>query len=915
MEYCYYELTTAPDFSLYKYSTLSETGPAGVLVQHRAFWRQINQWGKQFGGVIRFIYEYNPERSKGQQLKLVLRFDAPNQQARESISQIMKASVLAPYYPQMNEADDSALSKTIYAWKADLFKQERFIESSFNENKRFYTVSEWTTNQDARLYSAMKMMEVMKSHCAYCVNIYPVDYCDRLEKGLEYILPHLRELNSFKVKTGSNSVSSGGRDENAKRALDYYEDLEEQIANSPHFLLNITAFGQSESGTKQLLDAAASEAITTGNHSSYGEKFGNNIFAALSEGFTSWSDPAAEDTLLFLPHLFTLDEMVPYAVFPVLFPGENIEMPKETVPPPQGGMLIGTDEIGHEIYFPWKKLNKHAFLAGMPGSGKTNTMMYLVSEIYKSGIPVLVMEPAKKEYRVLSTLPGMEKISLFSPCSNSMFPIHLNPFEFPKRMKLADHINRLLDVFNGTFQLDPPMPMLLTEGIQNCYEELGWLPGMINIGELEYPTMSMLYSNIEKLLDKYKYAPEVKSNLQSILQVRIGSLLAREMGDIFDVKESTYGPEEWLSKSAIIELASLGTGPSNFLMLMLMTLIRETLDVQVYHPDEYGKPRHMIFLEEAHNLIANTSVQQPGSLDPKISATAFVTKMLAEVRALGEGIIIADQLPTAMAPEVVKNTSLKIGLRLTSQDERELLGSTMSADAVQMEKMGIFTPGYGLVSYEDLLKPFEMQIPEFKNDDSIDDNKILGEVLYNPNYHYNMQRSAVIIGKKYWEKHDSLKESTQRLFDNIPKIHSSWKENYELIEEETVRMERDSNYRASANATKIIAEKRDIQSQYDSLMDDWCKLTLEVLLYMGVTAVRRRKADTGNAISEEAKKTTIAAHNKWLDQIKPLYKRIRESRGDARTLAIKHSLKVNDQLENRLINQQKMIQKSWDQFI
>ena len=45
MEYSYYELNKAPDLSLNKYTSLSETGPAGVLVQHQAFWRQINQWG------------------------------------------------------------------------------------------------------------------------------------------------------------------------------------------------------------------------------------------------------------------------------------------------------------------------------------------------------------------------------------------------------------------------------------------------------------------------------------------------------------------------------------------------------------------------------------------------------------------------------------------------------------------------------------------------------------------------------------------------------------------------------------------------------------------------------------------------------------------------------------------------------
>ena len=909
MEYCYYELNTAPDFTLHKYATLSETGPSGVIVQHGAFWRQINQWGKLYHGVIHFIYEYNPARREGQRLRLVLRFDAPEQEAAESIRQIMKASVLAPYYDQLVETDERCLSDMEYRWQVNLFKQERFIDASFNENESFYTASEWTMSAEARLYSLMKMMEVMNAPTVYCASLYPGNYCDELERGLAYVLPHLRELNSFKVKTNSNSVSSGGRDENAKKALDYYEDLIDDISNSPHFLVNIQAYAQTETAAKQLLDAAASEAINTGNHALYGEPFGRSIFAGLSERFISWGDPKAEENLMFLPHLMTLSEVVPYAVLPVLYPGENIEMPKETVPPPQEGMLLGTDELNHRIFFTWKGLAKHAFMAGMPGSGKTNTMMYLVSEIYKAGIPVLIMEPAKKEYRVLTTLPGMENISLFSPCANSMFPIHINPFEFPVGMKLADHINRLLDVFNGTFQLDPPMPMLLTEGIQACYEELLWLPGMVNAGELEYPTMSMLYSKIESLLDKYQYAAEVRSNLKSILQVRIGSLLAREMGDIFDVKRSTYRPEEWLSKSAVIELASLGTGPSNFLMLTLMTLIRESLDIQVYEPGKDGKPRHVIFLEEAHNLIANTSVQVPGGLDPKVSATAFITKMLAEVRALGESIVIADQLPTAMAPEVVKNTSLKLALRLTSQDERELLGSTMSADSVQMERMGIFNPGRCLAGYEGLLKPFEMQIPKFKGDDFIDDNHMLLSALCNPNYHYNMQESAGIMNTKYSERRDKLHNRSMHFLKKFEKMRSGWKEQQDILAAEDTNA---PGYIPSETARRVIKEKKEIQNSYRQLMEEWCKLTLDVMLYRGVTMIRRKRLEELMGDSEDdTYSLTVRAHNKWLDLIVGLYKSIQNERRMLKEKAESLGIRPYPDLEDRLIRQQKLIIDSW----
>lgn len=908
MEYCYYELKKSPDFSLNKYATLSETGPSGVITQHHAFWRQINQWGKMFGGIIHFIYEFNPKQKKGKRMKLVIRFDSPSIEGKTSIIQIMKASVLAPYYDQLKIVDETCLTDIEYRWQINLLKHERFIESSFNENEKFYTTSEWEMNSDARLYSLLKMMEVIDSHCAYCVTMYPGNYITELENGLTYIMPHLRELNSFKVKTNSNSVSSGGRDENAKKALEFYEDVMDSISNSPHFLVNIQAYAQSEIIAKQLLDAAASEALRTGNHSLYGEQFGHNIYYALNQKFTSWSDPSAEDNLIFLPHLMTLEEVVPYAVLPVLFSGESIEMPKETIPEPKEGMFIGRDELNHDIFYPWKQLSKHAFLAGMPGSGKTNTMMYLVSEIYKSGIPVLVLEPAKKEYRVLTTLKDMDEMALFSPSANSMFPIHINPFEFPKGMKLADHINRLLDVFNGTFQLDPPMPMLLTEGIQACYQELLWLPGMINSGDLEYPTMSMLYEKVDKLLDKYGYAPDIKSNLKSILQVRIGTLLSREMGDIFDVKKSTFAPEEWLKKSAVIELAALGTGPSNFLMLMLMTLIRESLDVQVYTPSEDGKPRHVIFLEEAHNLIANTSVQAPGGLDPKVSATAFITKMLAEVRALGEGIVIADQLPTAMAPEVVKNTSLKFGLRLTSQDERELLGASMSADGVQMEKMGIFTPGHCLVSYEELLRPFEMQIPEFKGDESVDDYNILQAKLGSPTYHENMYASANIMYLKYEERRLKLSAETESILKEIQNIRKKWKDNSEFIKQID---ESTSDYQPTEKENSLLKEKRNSDKRYWNLMDKWCTLTLEVMLYMGVTMIRRKRVEVIQDMPDEIRRKTVKAHNQWLDIISSLYKTIQNNRADMKARASKYGITESELVENRLRKQQNIIKSSW----
>lgn len=896
---CFYELKRVPDFSLSKYSSLSETGPNGVISQHSSFWRQMNQWGKLFQGSIHLLYKFMPEKEMGERMQVALCLESQSPEGITCAKQIMEASVLAPYYDRLIENDRYDITSDLYEYQINMFKKERYIESTSNRKDLFYVASEWKINSSARLYSMMKMLSALNQRCIYMVSLYPIEYSDTLKKDLAYPMERLRELSSFRVKTGSNSVSSGGKDEGAKEALDYYEDLIENLQASPHFLVNVQSLCENQNCAKMILDAAACEAVQEGTYDLYGEKYGGDVKQILEEGFQCLSEEMQPRSLMAIPYLYTADEVSAIALLPVLYEGESIELPKETVPEKMNGMLLGMDREKHPIFYPWSLLSKHAFLAGMPGSGKTNTMMYFVTNMHKAGIPVLVMEPAKKEYRILATLDEMEGTYLFSPSANSMFPIHINPFEFPRGMKLSEHINALLDVFNGTFLLDPPMPMLLTEGIQACYEELGWIPGMINMGELSYPTMTMLYDNIKRLFDKYQYAADIRSNLESVLQVRIGSLMQREMGDIFDVEKSTFPPEEWIRHSAIIELASLGTAPTNFMMLLLLTLIREVLGLIPYHPDQdnENKPRHVIFLEEAHNLIANTSVQMAGTMDPKIAATAFIKDMLAEVRALGEGIVIADQLPTAMAPEVVKNTSLKIGLRLTSADERNLLGETMSADCVQMEQMGVFLPGQCLVGYEKLLKPFELRIPAFQaKEDVLNDMQLFHALLEKDSYYTAVKCSWAIIGEKYRKRLEAINKEADALRTSVLNRCRVWKHSPAEKREQVER--------------EITLKKK----KYNQIIDAYIRLGLDSYLYYGVFEIisRRIKCDLSTERQMERCDAYLKLRNKYIQILSKPIKESREAFIDALRVIPNwtNEAQLNEKRE-RLKRQQEMIKNTW----
>lgn len=835
----FYEIKRIPDLTLSKYSALDEGGVDGVLTKHLAFLRQIHREALLSKETIHWIYEYNPSAQKGKRLKIYLKFDGERSSGYADV--LVKNSPLAPYFDivrvvpeEQSDAYRDWLSKIndkaelkrskddqlmnlnreqSYEYMAVLIKREKFARADKAENGYFYSVNKWEMNEDARLFNLFTMMKNMNQPCIYCVDVEPTDFTNQIEEPdmLGNVMSALRNMLTLRVEKNGMGTSFQ-KDESADYTLNRYKDLVKDIAANPHFLANIRVYANSPEYASMLLDAAASEALDEGSHDIIVNKGLFGIQDIINSKVSLFCDKKTPRELTFWATLFMIKELSPFVVFPVLYSGESIEMPKETAPSYDSeGLYLGRDNDDFDVYIPLQNLSKHAFLAGVPGSGKTNSMLHIATELYKKGIPFLIFEPAKQEYRALVNRNEMKGITVFSPSSGTNFLLHINPFEFPTKMSLAEHIQNLINVFDGSFSMDPPMPFLLDRAIERVYRDKGWLPYMINNGSLPYPTMGELYKTLEKILDETDYEGEIKGNLKSVLQVRIGSLLSREMGDVFNVPYSTIAPEKWLTRSVIIELESMGSGPANFLTLMLSTLIRESLKVNPLTREEkkQNPVRHVIFFEEAHNLIGTKTEKEGGEgANPKIAATAFIVKMLAEVRALNEAIIIADQLPTAMAPEVIKNTSLKLGHRMTSADDRGLLGSTMSADDVQLERMATFSQGKTLAIYEGLLKPFELQMHQWSRiGDIVDDNLYTSPTnngLYNAlcyegsPFLSDMKRSLEITCRKIDDQWDEILDDVEVFEDNLDAVIKFSSE----IEESKKKLE-------NINWSKVSKEKHD----------------------------------------------------------------------------------------------------------
>jgi DNA helicase HerA-like ATPase len=264
-----------------------------------------------------------------------------------------------------------------------------------------------------------------------------------------------------------------------------------------------------------------------------------------------------------------------------------------------------------------------------------------------------------------------------------------------------EHIENVLNCFRAAVPMFDPLPAIFGEALERVY-------GFDRRDE-RAPSMAELTAAARDVLASKRYAGEVESNLKAALDVRLGMLNRRTIGRVLQCRRDCPPIADLVRSFSIIELAELPPEQACLVTLFILTRIREL--IKPTKSDE--KLRLVIVLEEAHNIVGR--VQQgahtEGQADPRAYATEFVCRMLAELRALGVAIIIVDQLPSAIAPEVLKNTASKLAFRQVATEDRHSLGGTMLFGELELEEMARLRPGDAFFFTEGYFGPRRIVTP------------------------------------------------------------------------------------------------------------------------------------------------------------------------------------------------------------
>lgn len=360
-------------------------------------------------------------------------------------------------------------------------------------------------------------------------------------------------------------------------------------------------------------------------------------------------------------------------------------------------------------------LAMHTFVTGSTGSGKSNTVYEILSQLDAGGVNFMVVEPAKGEYK--NVFGNRSDVHVYGTNPKITELLRINPFRFPDGIHVLEHIDRLIEIFNVCWPMYAAMPAVLKDAMLQAYEVCGW---NLQTSENEYseelfPTFQDLLTELVDVINRSAYDQEVKSNYRGSLETRVRSLANGLNGQIFSANEI---PENILfDENVIIDLSRVGSAESKALIMGI--LIMRLNEYRMTSCTEMNAPlRHVTVLEEAHNILRRTSTEQSeeGS-NVAGKSVEMIANSIAEMRTYGEGFIIADQSPSAVDISAIRNTNTKIIMRLPDEQDRQLAGKAAALKENQLDEIARLPKGVAVVYQNDWVEPVLCKIGKFDGEE------------------------------------------------------------------------------------------------------------------------------------------------------------------------------------------------------
>lgn len=348
---------------------------------------------------------------------------------------------------------------------------------------------------------------------------------------------------------------------------------------------------------------------------------------------------------------------------------------------------IGTIVNGTSEAIPLSLINRHVLLAGINGSGKSTALTTMICELYKKGLPVLILEPVKfDEFNILSQY-GVAS-TVFSTGQTGK-PLRFNPLIPERFTTILSHVKSLVAALT-VFDNQAPIPQALELCLGSLYQRYGWSldETVVSYSTKKFPTLPELLNYVLPYLQKEcpLYRGDARVNVSSALYTRLNQLANYQ----FLRGTEKLPVEDFLRGVVRIQFDGLQeASDKSFFGLFLLNAV----NTRLRNEETTGQLKRILIVDEAHNLFLKG---KEGSLQSTTAAIA--DSLLSEIRGYGAGVILADQRPAALTEHAIANTAVKIVFSLSHPEDLESVTSQLHLSDAQKRQISSLPTGYAVVS-------------------------------------------------------------------------------------------------------------------------------------------------------------------------------------------------------------------------
>ena len=221
-----------------------------------------------------------------------------------------------------------------------------------------------------------------------------------------------------------------------------------------------------------------------------------------------------------------------------------------------------------------------------------------------------------------------------------------------------------------------------------------------------WPTLTELRHKVGEIVARSGYGPRLEPEIRAALEIRIDNLRVGAKGQLLDTRRSVT-LAELTEQPTVLELQGIGDPEQRaFLLGLILTKLYE--GCLAWGPSDHL--RLLVVLEEAHRLLEEKGGGSEDFANPQAKAIQTFADMLAELRSYGVGLIVAEQSPSRITRQVLKNTATKIAHQLVDEEEWRLMGGSMALTEDESRALAILPRGHAVVFAPNMDRPIRVHV-------------------------------------------------------------------------------------------------------------------------------------------------------------------------------------------------------------